>query len=249
MRSGIENAETDDTQRRYARLAGSLFLVEIILALGSGFILDHIAGSGTFAETAKRIAAAEHLYRAMLSIVVIMTLSSAVLAFALYATLKPVNRLLAQLAMIFSLGDSFLAMVVRMCSFVRVHLYTSIENVGGATIPAEALSDLIRKIASTTENIGGISFGLGSLLFFYLFFKSNYIPRVLSALGLAASVIWTCLYFATLVFPEQHALFLRICFPPMALADITTGFYLMLFAIKPAARGREATQPAPIATT
>jgi RsiW-degrading membrane proteinase PrsW (M82 family) len=131
MRSGIEHAETDNTQRRYARLAGFLFLVEIILALGSGFILSHIAGSGTFTETAKRIAASEHLYRAALSVVVIVTLSSVVLAFALYATLKPVNRLLAQLAMIFSLGDSFLAMVVRMCSFVRVHLYTSAQNVGG----------------------------------------------------------------------------------------------------------------------
>jgi hypothetical protein len=51
--------------------------------------------------------------------VLIVTLSSTVLAFALYATLNAVNRLLAQLALIFSLGDSFLAMVVRMCSFVR----------------------------------------------------------------------------------------------------------------------------------
>src|SRR5215469_14040125 len=172
----------------------------------------------------------------------------AVLAFALYATLKPVNRWLAQLAMIFSLGDSFLAMVVRMCSFVRVHLYTSVPNVGGGRIPAEAFSDLIRSIASTTENIGGISFGISSLLFFYLFFKSNYIPSVLSALGLAASVIWTCLYFATLVVPEQHALFLRICFPAMALADITTGFYLMLFAIRPGGHDNDATPPVPIAT-
>ena len=84
----------------------------------------------------------------------------------------------------------------------------------------KGLSDLMRSIAGTTENIGGISFGIGSLLFFYLFFKSNYIPRVLSGLGLAASIIWTCLYFATLVFPERHALFQYICFPPMALADV-----------------------------
>jgi len=232
MRSETEDAAAYNTQRRYARLAGLLFLAEIILAFGSGFILDRIAGNGTFAETANRIAASEHLYRAGLSIVVIVTLSSAVLAFALYATLRPVNRLLAQLAMIFSLGDSFLAMVVRMSSFVRLHLYTSAQNAAGGTISAEALSDLMRSIAGVTENIGGISFGIGSLLFFYLFYKSSYIPRVLSALGLAASVIWTCLYFATLVFPERHALFQYICFPPMALADVITGLYLMLFAVR-----------------
>jgi len=232
MRSETEDAAAYNTQRRYARLAGLLFLAEVILAFGSGFILDRIAGNGTFAETANRIAASEHLYRAGLSIVVIVTLSSAVLAFALYATLRPVNRLLAQLAMIFSLGDSFLAMVVRMSSFVRLHLYTSAQNAAGGTISAEALSDLMRSIAGVTENIGGISFGIGSLLFFYLFYKSSYIPRVLSALGLAASVIWTCLYFATLVFPERHALFQYICFPPMALADVITGLYLMLFAVR-----------------
>jgi hypothetical protein len=57
MRSEIENAETDKTQRRYARLAFFLFLVAIVVALGRGFLLDHIAGNGTFAEIAKRIAA------------------------------------------------------------------------------------------------------------------------------------------------------------------------------------------------
>jgi hypothetical protein len=40
MRSEIENAEADSTQRRYARLAGFLFLGEIILALGRGFFLS-----------------------------------------------------------------------------------------------------------------------------------------------------------------------------------------------------------------
>lgn len=247
MQSEIESAEADNTQRKYARLAGFLFLGEVIVALGSGFVLSHIAGSGTFAETTKRIAAWEHSYRAALSTVVIVTLSSAVLAFALYATVKPVNRLLAQLGMIFWLGDSFLGLVVRMCGFVRLHVYISSQTVGVGTVSAEALADLMRSIASTTENIGGISFGIGSLLFFYLFFKSSYIPRVLSYLGLAASVVWTILYFANLIFPEQHALFQYICFPPMALADVGTGFYLVLFGIKTEIRGNQPAQRAAIA--
>jgi len=117
MRSEVENEESDNTQRTYARLAGFLFLWEIILVLASGFVLSHIAGSGSYAETTKRIAASEHLYRAALSTVVIVTLSGALLAFALYATLRRVNRLLAQVALIFWLGDSFLGLVVRMCDF------------------------------------------------------------------------------------------------------------------------------------
>jgi hypothetical protein len=57
-------------------------------------------------------------------------------------------------------------------------------------------------------------------------------------LGLFASVIWTALYFASLVFPERHALLQCICFPPMALAEVVTGFYLMLFAV-----GKESKMP------
>jgi Domain of unknown function (DUF4386) len=230
MRFEIENAEPDETQRTYARLAGFLFLAAIVFAFGGGALASRVAGSGNFAETAQRIAASEHLYRAGLSIVVMATLSSALLAFALYATLRPVNRLLAQLAMIFTLGDSFLALAVRMCSFVRAHLYVSAQTIGIET--AQTLTDLMRTIAATTENLGGISFGIGSLLFFYLFFRSRYIPRVLAVLGVAASVIWTVLYFGSLVFPDQRSLFQYICLPPMALAEVTTGLYMALFAVK-----------------
>ena len=218
----------------------------ILLAFGSGFIQSHIEGSGTFVQTARRIAASEHLYRAALSISVIASLGSALLAFALYATVKPVDNLLAQLAMIFNVGDSFLALVVRMCSFVRLHLFTSAQTAGAGTIATETLLDLIHNIADTMENIGGIAFGIGSLLFFYLFFKSRYIPRILSALGIFASVIWIALYLARLVFPEKRSVFQSICFPPMAVADVITGLYLMLFAVKTEGRGDQSVQRAAI---
>ena len=231
MHSANEIAEVNQAQRTYARLAGILMLGAIVIAVGGGAILSNIAGNGNFAETGARISASERFYRVALSMVLIVTLSSTLLAFALYVTLKPVNCLLAQLGMIFTLGDSFLALIVRMCSFVRLHLYTSASSAGTGSIPGEQLSDLIRTIAGTTENIGGISFGLGSCLFFYLFFTSRYIPRVISVLGFVGSVIWTALYFASLVFPERHALLQYVCFPPMALAEVITGFYLMLFAV------------------
>lgn len=186
MQPKISSGNANKMQRRYARLAGCLFLGVIIIALSGGVILSRLEGSGTFAETAKRIAASEHLYRAALSTVVVASISSTLLAFALYATLRTVNGLMAQLAMIFSLGDSFLALIVRMCSFVRLHLYISSQVAGAGTATLQSFADLMSSIAGTTENLGGILFGIGLLLFFYLFFKSRYIPRVLSALFFAS---------------------------------------------------------------
>ena len=244
----IADGSGEKTQRFYARLAGSLLLWLIINGLGSAFILSHITGSGTFAETAMRIAASERLYRVALSSLVIENLSGGLLAFALYVTLKPVNNLVGLLAMICGLADSILGLVVRMFAFVRLHFYTSSQSVeASATIPVQALVDLMRSMSSFTENIGGILFGIGSGLFFYLFFKSRYIPRILSALGLFASVNWISLYFANLIFPEQHSTFQYICFPLMAVAEVTTGFYLMLFAVKTQGRGDQSAQRASLA--
>ena len=78
-------------------------------------------------------------------------------------------------------------------------------------------------------------FSIGSLLFFYLFFKSRYIPRILSAFGAFSSVIVIIICFGSLIFPE-HSATLQYGWAPMAIAEVTTGFWLMLFAVKTQAR-------------
>lgn len=233
------HAPGNRSQRFYAGLAGALYLWLIVNGVVGTLILSHVSGSGSFADTATRIAASERLYRVGLSSRVLETLSGVLLFFALYATLKPVDNLLAQLALIWSLLDSSLGCVVRSAEFVRLHLYTSPLSGGAGTGTAEVLADLTRTVAGTIENIGGICFGIGSLLFFFLFFKSHYIPRILSVLGLAASGTWVILYFGSLIFPERHDVFQYICFPPMALAILATGVCLLVFA----ARGRSDTSP------
>jgi hypothetical protein len=49
MRLEIENPESGEMQRTYARLAGVLFLGVLLVALIGGSILSRVAGSGTFA--------------------------------------------------------------------------------------------------------------------------------------------------------------------------------------------------------
>lgn len=222
------NQEAARAQRGYARLAGFLLLALILVAFAGGFILSRVAGSGTFAERATRIVASEHLYRGGLSMMVVVSLGSVLLAFSLYVTLRPVNPLLALLAMIFALEDAVLALIVRMCAFVMVHLYASRPGAGMTAV--ETLADLMSRVADSTENLGGICFGIGLLIFFYLFFQSRYIPRPISALGLFASVVWIALYFANLIYPQYH--FQRVSVVPMGLADVITGIYLMVFAVK-----------------
>src|SRR5260370_7071842 len=123
--SGMDDRSPERTQRIYARLAGFLFLWLIITGLAGEITISHIVGSGTFAETAKRVVASERLYRVALSSELIETLSAILLAFALYATLKPVDKLLAQLAMYWRLGESFVGSVGMILAFLSLHLYLS----------------------------------------------------------------------------------------------------------------------------
>jgi hypothetical protein len=227
-----EPVRAERTQPLYARLAGLFVLAAIIFAFSGGDILSRVAGSGTFEEIAHRVAAGERLYRVGLSLQLLGILSGAMLFFALYATLKPVNSLLAQLAMILCLMDSPLGLLVRMCGFVRLQLYTSARQLGAGILPTQALSDLMRQIAIATENIGGIFFGMGLLLFFHLFWESRYIPRILSGLGVVGSAIWVAMYLASLIFPERRGLFMLICYAPGALALVVTGLWLVVFTIK-----------------
>ncbi len=224
------------TQRIYARLAGFLFLWLIITGLAGMLTISHIVGSGSLAEKASRVVASEHLYRVALVSELIETLSALVLAFALYAALRPVDRLLAQVAMYWRLAESFIGCVGMIFGFVRLRLYTSTRPFGElGPDQAQGLVDMTRHAGNAAYNIGAICFSIGSLLFFYLFFRSKYIPRILSAFGVFASLLVTAICFASLIFPEYSATF-QYGWAPMAIAEIATGIWLMLFAVKTQAR-------------
>ncbi len=244
---GMEDSSTERTQRIYARVAGFLFLWLIITGLAGMLTISHIVGSGTFPETAKRVVASERLYRLALSSELIETLSTLLLAFALYVTLKPVDKLLAQIAMYWRLGETSIGGVGMIVSFLRLRLYTSPQSFGAlGADQTQALVDLTRNAGFAAYNIAAIFFSIGSILFFYLFFKSRYIPRILSAFGVFSSVVVTVMCFASLIFPE-HAATLQYGWAPMAIAEVTTGIWLMLFAVKTQARSdQQSARPAVI---
>jgi hypothetical protein len=240
-------SEPERTQRLCARVAGFLFLWLILTGLAGSLTTSHIVGSGTFAETARRVAASEHLYRLALCSELIETLSVVLLAFALYITLKPVDKLLAQTAMYWRLGESFIGGVGMIFGFVRLRLYTSPQSIAAlGADQSQALVGLTRQAGVAEYNISAIFFSIGSILFFYLFFKSRYIPRLLAAFGVFASVMVTIVCFGSLIFPE-HAATLQYGWAPMAIAEVATAIWLMVFAVKtPACGERPSAGPAVI---
>src|SRR5215213_6727819 len=93
----------DDTQRSYARLAGFAYLLNYATSVFGYLTPTRIRGSGEFAERAQRVLDSEALYRTALTSMAVGWVLIVVLAFALYVTLQPVSRRLAQLALLLEL--------------------------------------------------------------------------------------------------------------------------------------------------
>jgi len=212
--------------KKTARLAGFLFLWLIITGLTGALTISNIVGSAPFEETAKRVANSERLYRLALCSELIETLSALVLAFALYTILKPVNKLLAQMAMYWRLAESLVGCVGVIFSFAQLNVYISVQTTGEDRSQLQSLADFTHHAGFAFYNISALCFSIGSTLFFYLFLKSEYIPKVLSVFGMFASVIVTIMCFGSLIFPEYSQM-LQYGWAPMAIAEVTTGFWLM----------------------
>lgn len=221
------------TQRTYARIAGFLYLFLIVTYMAGVLTLPVMTGSGDFAEIAGKIIASEQLYRIALSSQLITSVGTVLLAFSLYQTLKPVNDDLARMALYWRLGDAFVGGAGTIFSFTSLRLYTHPDYVGPfSTEQLQALVYFTHDAHGVTLDVASLFFTVGSTLFFYLFFKSRYIPRLLSAFGIVASVLAFFMGFASLIYPE-YATTIQFGGYPILIAEITTGFWLLCVGVRP----------------
>jgi len=223
----MTGAYADKSQIRYARLAGFMFLFVIVADVLGMFITNRFHVSGNFAETAQRIMESQWLYRAGLSCGLIGSLCTVLLAMGLYVVVRPIDNNLALLALLFRLAEATLGGAGSILSFCALQLYIGADHRNA--FAANQLSALA-SLFSSDWNIGAIFFGIGSILFFYLFLESAYIPKALSALGFYASVLVPIVSLGCLLSP-QHAKMLQFGWLPIALAEISVGLWLLIKGI------------------
>lgn len=230
----IGNTDAERSQRAYARFAGLMYLV-VLAADIAGLVLESaVAGSGTFGERTQRIVASEGLYRVALAFALAGSLSTILLAAGLYVTVRPVDGDLATIALLFRTGESAIGAVGIAISFVV--LQTSLAVRDATALGADQLGALASLLsAAPTGEIAAVFFSVGSTIFFYLFWRSTYIPRVLSAWGVFASLLFAVLWSARLIVPESAGLSLYGSVPGL-IAELSTGFWLLIKGIE--------TQPA-----
>ena len=150
------------------------------------------------------------------------------LAVGLYGTVQAIDNKLALHALVFRVVEAAVFAVVSVLNFAFLQMYVGTGHLHA--FDAGQLSAIlsVRLAASIVGfNVAAIFFSMGSILFFYLFLRSTYLPRALSAVGVFGSLLVPIVCFGCLIAPRA-ATWLVFGWIPIALAEVAAGLWLLV---------------------
>ena len=201
----MTNRTADISQRQAALIAGfGLLIMTIFYVFADFFVFQKLIVPGDAATTVNNIIASEMLFRTGIGCILIVLICDVVVAWALYIFLKQANKNLSLLTAWSRLV--YAAMLgISMLNFVVVLILLS-----GADYLAVFETDQLHAQVLLFLNafydvwaLGLIVFGFHLAALGYLAFKSDYIPKILGILLMAAGLGYLIDYFGSLLFPNS----------------------------------------------
>ncbi len=218
------------SERNAPRLLGAAFLFVFFASLFSNVLLTSVGGSGNVSHDLASIA--NQLTRVRLSVLGQMLTSSGivVLAALLYIVLRRVNGILALVALGWWLAEAITLALIPLGVLALIPLSLDFVRAGA---PGESFYQALGQflyygMAKQGMTIHMWFYCIGGLLWYTLFFRSKYIPRVISLWGLVA-VVLALGAAAFQLFGYAVPLWVSI---PLAPFELAIGFWLLLKGIK-----------------
>jgi hypothetical protein len=224
----------DESQRTAAKAAGFLYLFTIAAANFVEFYMrGRVIVRGDAEQTARNIAASGQLFRLVIAGDLLILAGEVMLAVALYVILKPINRSLALVAVFFRLVECSVVAATIANNFAALLL---LNGDGSRAFSAERMPALARfciSMDTAGNRIGAVLFGLSSIVFAWLWFKSHYVPRLLAVWGILASLMPLLVPFSAIVFPALAAVPLRRARTgtPIVIFEVILGLWLLIKGI------------------
>ncbi|MGO1059518.1 DUF4386 domain-containing protein [Planococcus sp. FY231025] len=174
----------------YARVAGvSLLLAGVSGLFANIFVMGGLLVPDDATATVSNITANDLLFRFGVLGFIVMTILDLVIAWALYVLLKPVNKNVALLVILFRVV--YVAMSsAALFNFLNISHFL-IDDARLEAIEPNQIGFEVMMFLDAINNawtIGLVFFGLHLLLLGYLMFKSLFIPRLFGILMLLAGV-------------------------------------------------------------
>ena len=190
--------------KKLARISGILYLIIFVVAPFPYLVgRSSLVVPGDAVTTANNILASEFLFRLGMVAETIVFLVEIVLAALLYVLLRPVNKPLSLAAAFSRVGEAVVQAVNLLTSALVLLL---LRGTGYLTVfnsdQLSSLSLLFLDANAFVVLVWGLLFGLHLLLLGYLVYKSEFWPRILGILLLAAGVGYLAQSFGHILFPQ-----------------------------------------------
>lgn len=191
--------------QRAARIAGGLYLVNIVLGvLAIGIIPASLIVPGDAAATLQHIEADELLYRLGLAAHMLILMTNAPLAVILYGLLTPVDRRLAALMVLFLAIGTAVEAATLLDQFTPLALLDGMRSASGAfsTAQVQALANAPLAMRTIGYDINAVFFGCYGITAGYLIFRSTFLPRAIGVLMTVGGSCYLIHSFATFLLPD-----------------------------------------------
>ncbi len=224
---------TDISQQTAVKIAGWAYLLIILTSILSMVLGPYrFMQSGDIAITFNNLVAHELSFRLDTAYGLIMFASVVVLAVALYVILKPVNKTLAFLAMLWRVAEAVLGCLMILSSLIVLLLidggnYAAVFDTG----QLHALVGLFLDLNLAALSMLFVFIGLGTIVNCYLFYKSQYIPRILASVGIFAFSLVLIAALGSIIVPDKIATVDIIAKAVATLWEIAIGLWLIIKGI------------------
>jgi len=173
--------EKNNSIQKTAKFAGwAYFLIIVSSVLSIAFGPYRLMVEDDIAKTIQNISSNQTLFRLGIVYEILMYTGVILLSVALYQLLKTVNKPRALAALLCRFGEAMMGILTVVASITTLYLIDS--DLTTKTITNSVA--VIFEIKDAFMSVLMVFIGIGSVLFFSLFYKSRYIPRVLSVFGI-----------------------------------------------------------------
>lgn len=178
---------------RYARVGGALYLLIIVAGIAGPLLTrDLLVVPNDAAATSENIAASPGLWRLGIALNVMMQLCDVPVMLILFVLLSPVNRTIAQLALLFNVVQTA-TLVANQLTLVAAELLA----------PRQAgLTDVAIQAYAYGEALGLVFFGFTLLGVGYLIRHAGYLPWIIGVLVQIGGLAYVVSSFLVLIAPD-----------------------------------------------
>jgi hypothetical protein len=189
---------TEASPRSLARMAGALYLVNIVLgAIAIGFMPAMLIVTNNAAATAHNIQANELLYRFGIAAHVVVTATNVPLVVIFYELFKVVNRRVTLLLVLFSLVGTAVESASLLNQFAPLALLNGPH--AGTLADQQALSYTAATL--TGYDLSDVFYGFYALAIGYVVYKSTFLPRAIGVLLVIDGISYLVYSFADMLAP------------------------------------------------